>query len=89
MCVASSGPWQDEFSKGKEWRLYDYVTRHFIASLMDDAEYDETPDGNSVRSHATTSCNKHLKPKRLCCIAGLVPIGCAPRVPVAEDTLRF
>ena len=35
---------KDEFSKGKEWRLYDYVTRHFIASLMDDAEYDETPD---------------------------------------------
>ncbi|CAE7473243.1 unnamed protein product [Symbiodinium natans] len=32
---------KDEFSKGKEWRLYDYVTRHFIASLMDDAEYDE------------------------------------------------
>eukprot|EP00931_Biecheleriopsis_adriatica_P029828 TRINITY_DN17646_c0_g1_i1.p1 TRINITY_DN17646_c0_g1~~TRINITY_DN17646_c0_g1_i1.p1 ORF type:complete len:1244 (+),score=266.91 TRINITY_DN17646_c0_g1_i1:58-3789(+) len=32
---------RDEFSKGKEWRLYDYVARHFIASLMDDAEYDE------------------------------------------------
>ena len=32
---------KDEFSKGKEWRLYEYVTRHFIASLMDDAEYDE------------------------------------------------
>ncbi|CAJ1349592.1 unnamed protein product [Effrenium voratum] len=32
---------KDEFSKGKEWRLYEYVTRHFIASLMDDVEYDE------------------------------------------------
>ncbi|CAK8993289.1 unnamed protein product [Durusdinium trenchii] len=32
---------KDEFSKGKEWRLYEYVTRHFIASLMDDASYDE------------------------------------------------
>eukprot|EP00435_Cladocopium_sp_Y103_P032004 s1452_g8.t1 len=32
---------KEEFSKGKEWRLYEYVTRHFIASLMEDAAYDE------------------------------------------------
>jgi len=32
---------RDEFSKGHEWRLYEYVTRHFIASLMEDAQYDE------------------------------------------------
>ena len=22
---------RDEFSKGNEWKIYDYVTRHFIA----------------------------------------------------------
>lgn len=32
---------RDEFRGGKEWRLYDYVTRHFIASLMDDMTYTE------------------------------------------------
>lgn len=32
---------RDEFSKGSEWRLYDFITRHFIASLMPDVEYDE------------------------------------------------
>ena len=26
---------------GSEWRLYDYITRHFISSLMPDVEYDE------------------------------------------------
>ncbi|CAE7194926.1 TOP3B [Symbiodinium pilosum] len=40
---------KDEFSKGKEWRLYDYVTRHFIASLMDDAEYDEILASKRIR----------------------------------------
>jgi len=30
---------RDEFSKGNEWKIYDYVTRHFIASLHDDCEY--------------------------------------------------
>lgn len=30
---------RDEFSKGNEWRLYEYITRHFIASLMEDVEY--------------------------------------------------
>jgi len=32
---------RDEFSKGNEWKIYDYVTRHFIASLHDDCEYME------------------------------------------------
>ena len=32
---------RDEFSKGNEWKIYDYVTRHFIASLHDDCEYVE------------------------------------------------
>ncbi|CAJ1376130.1 unnamed protein product [Effrenium voratum] len=32
---------RDEFSKGSEWRLYDFITRHFIASLMSDVEYEE------------------------------------------------
>eukprot|EP00438_Fugacium_kawagutii_P026500 Skav202811 [mRNA] locus=scaffold326:1037841:1064355:+ [translate_table: standard] len=41
---------RDEFSKGaarlrgrrgSEWRLYDYITRHFISSLMPDVEYEE------------------------------------------------
>jgi len=32
---------KEEFNKGKEWKLYEYVTRHFIASLMEDAAYDE------------------------------------------------
>ena len=27
--------------RGSEWRLYDYITRHFISSLMPDVEYDE------------------------------------------------
>ena len=30
---------RDEFSKGNEWKIYDYVTRHFIASLHDDCQY--------------------------------------------------
>ena len=32
---------RDELSKGGEWKIYDYVTRHFIASLHDDMEYTE------------------------------------------------
>lgn len=32
---------RDEFNKGNDWRLYDYITRHFIASLMDDVQYEE------------------------------------------------
>eukprot|EP00928_Gymnodinium_smaydae_P089617 TRINITY_DN7354_c0_g2_i1.p1 TRINITY_DN7354_c0_g2~~TRINITY_DN7354_c0_g2_i1.p1 ORF type:complete len:1373 (+),score=227.90 TRINITY_DN7354_c0_g2_i1:530-4120(+) len=32
---------RDEFSKGNEWRLYDYITRHFIASLSGDVKYTE------------------------------------------------
>ena len=32
---------RDEFTKGSEWRLYDYITRHFISSLMPDVEYEE------------------------------------------------
>ena len=32
---------RDELSKGGEWKIYDYVTRHFIASLHDDMEYVE------------------------------------------------
>ena len=30
---------RDEFSKGNEWKIYDYVTRHFIATLHDDMTY--------------------------------------------------
>lgn len=30
---------RDEISKGNEWKIYEYVTRHFIASLHDDCEY--------------------------------------------------
>ena len=30
---------RDEFSKGNEWRIYDYVTRHFIGTLHDDMVY--------------------------------------------------
>ena len=26
---------------GNDWRLYDYITRHFIASLASDAKYDK------------------------------------------------
>jgi DNA topoisomerase-3 len=26
---------------GNDWRLYDYITRHFIASLSTDAKYDK------------------------------------------------
>ena len=32
---------RDELSKGGEWKIYDYVTRHFIASLHDDMDYIE------------------------------------------------
>merc|ERR1740128_360190 len=32
---------RDEFSKGNEWKIYDYVTRHFIATLHDDMTYIE------------------------------------------------
>ena len=32
---------RDEIPKSNEWRIYDYVTRHFIASLHDDMEYSE------------------------------------------------
>ena len=32
---------RDEIPKGNEWKIYDYVTRHFIASLHDDFEYME------------------------------------------------
>ena len=32
---------REEFTKGPEWRIYEYVTRHFIASLMADMEYTE------------------------------------------------
>ena len=32
---------RDEISKPNEWKIYDYVTRHFIASLHDDFEYVE------------------------------------------------
>jgi len=32
---------QNEFTKNKQWRLYDYVCRHFIGSLMDDASFTE------------------------------------------------
>ena len=27
--------WQEEFNKGKEWKLYEYVTRHLAQSLGD------------------------------------------------------
>ena len=59
---------KDEFSKGKEWRLYDYVTRHFIASLMDDAEYDETPGSPihavpSLEHQAVNDIDLRSKPK--------------------------
>jgi len=30
-----------ELTKGKEWKLYDFITRHFIASLMPDFQYTE------------------------------------------------
>ena len=33
---------RNEITKGNEWRIYDYVTRHFIASLHNDFEYMET-----------------------------------------------
>ena len=33
---------------GSEWRLYDYITRHFISSLMPDVEYEEK-DGLRTR----------------------------------------
>jgi DNA topoisomerase IA len=32
---------RDEFAKGNEWKIYDYVTRHFIATLHDDMTYTE------------------------------------------------
>ena len=32
---------REEFNKASEWRIYDYVTRHFIGSLHDDMEYTE------------------------------------------------
>jgi len=32
---------REEISKGNEWKIYDFVTRHFIASLSDDLEYVE------------------------------------------------
>ena len=25
---------RDEFSKGNEWKIYDYVTRHFIGKIV-------------------------------------------------------
>ena len=25
---------RDEFSKGNEWKIYDYVTRHFIGMIV-------------------------------------------------------
>ena len=28
-------------ASGSEWRLYDYITRHFISSLMPDVQYEE------------------------------------------------
>lgn len=31
---------EDELG-GNDWRLYDYITRHFIASLATDAKYDK------------------------------------------------
>ncbi|CAE7386600.1 RH46 [Symbiodinium microadriaticum] len=53
---------EDEFSKGKEWRLYDYVTRHFIASLMDDAEYDA---GFTPEFHASAVLLTVREPRKL------------------------
>ena len=44
---------REEFAKGNEWRIYDYVTRHFIASLHEDMEYIEKRlmvDMNGYRS---------------------------------------
>ena len=32
---------ESTFFQGNEWRIYDYVTRHFIASLHQDFEYVE------------------------------------------------
>merc|ERR1719174_3395638 len=32
---------KDDFAKGKEWRTYDLVCRHFIASLLPDVQYTE------------------------------------------------
>jgi len=32
---------RNEISKGQEWKVYDYVTRHFLASLHDDIQYKE------------------------------------------------
>merc|ERR1719319_1416534 len=32
---------RDQFTKGNEWKVYDFVTRHFIASLHDDFLYME------------------------------------------------
>jgi len=33
--------WKEDFTKGKEWRIYDLVCRHFIASLLPDVDYTE------------------------------------------------
>ena len=32
---------RNEITKANEWRVYDYVTRHFIASLHENMEYTE------------------------------------------------
>lgn len=37
---AAVGPGAD-FTKPQEWRLYEYITRHFIASLMPNMAYTE------------------------------------------------
>ncbi|CAD7932982.1 unnamed protein product [Amoebophrya sp. A120] len=32
---------RDDMKKGNQWKLYEYVCRHFVASVMDDAYYTE------------------------------------------------
>mmetsp|Transcript_162017 Transcript_162017/g.519455 ORF Transcript_162017/g.519455 Transcript_162017/m.519455 type:complete len:912 (+) Transcript_162017:19-2754(+) len=48
-----------EIAKGKEWKLYDYIARHFIASLMDDVQYTEHTLTVSVGQHVTFKYKWH------------------------------
>ena len=74
---------RNEITKNNEWRIYDYVTRHFIASLHDDMEYVEKKllvDISGFRFHykwhevcnvETTilrSRNKHAKISNVDCL---------------------
>ena len=45
---------RDEFSKGNEWRIYDYVTRHFIGTLHDDCVYLEKAMQFDINRHRFT-----------------------------------